>query len=150
MTTKLHFYDTSPCVTILREQENGVLHAELRKPGADISDLPEDQQAEIKAIWTKKVIADFKASEEAFKKQFEAEHKPILILTKKQLLFFFLSIGVFEEDIEAALKSTPEALIEWKYSETFLKENVIIEPLFEYFDIDAAEIEAIFQYAAGL
>lgn len=69
---KIEFHGQFSAISII-ETVDGIPHREARSPGADITDLPKDVQAKIRAVWTPELIAEWEADKAA---RLEAETEP--------------------------------------------------------------------------
>jgi hypothetical protein len=69
MRSELQFGDLTfaenGVANILWIEDDGGNFRETRPPGADMSDLPPEAQAEAAAVWTPEVIADYEAAQSA-------------------------------------------------------------------------------------
>ncbi len=81
---------------------------------------------------------------------------PIGALTKRQARLGLLSIGITTEDVETRITAINDpmdraaALIEWQDATTYERDHPLVADLSAAFDLPAAEVDALWIWAAGL
>lgn len=141
-----------PYVGIRWEVEGGY-HREVRRPGADLTDLPQELQDAIQAHWTAEMVqkaGDLEAAAD------EAVVVPVPTLTPRQLRLMLINLGIYEETIVGlinAIQDTTErakALTEWNWATRYERDHPLVNQLAAALGIDGTTLDGHWQTASTL
>lgn len=139
-------------VSIRWETETGFFR-QVREPGADLADLPQPLRAQIEAHWTPELVAAWQA---ALADLVEEPVETLPALTPRQIRLMMLQIGVSESAVEAAIAAIEDpvdraaAQIEWSWATRYERDHPLVVQLAAALEFEPGELDALWEYAAGL
>ncbi|QGJ74082.1 hypothetical protein [Sinorhizobium meliloti] len=71
-------------------------------------------------------------------------------LTRRQLLLALFSIGITEDQIDAALVNDTEGMIEWKNASDFVRTHPLITDLSGHFGLPPEQVDSLWLWARNL